>query len=150
MRIYATFGGSKNVSPDEDYPHTQMIWDNVRDDSGNMMNNLQSNVTLLFSKSNLRVGNRYVIECENIDGVRMVRPSLIQKTYKNPKCDIIRKINGDYTFIKGKYKNKLLSDLKINEFDEINNYLLWVAETTNNEATTINVLDMLKIIHNEK
>lgn len=154
MRVYATFDGIKDLEPDkyEEYSgNLQMIWKNLRNDAGEEMDGeFHSNRAKVFTKHQLRSGNRYVIECGSIVDNKILYPKSISHTFKNPKCGLIRKVSGDYTFIKGKFRGKWISKLSILEKEEMNRYLLWLGKNTNNEATVINVLNILKILSDEK
>lgn len=154
IRLYATFNGLKDLEPDK-YDcfagNLQMMWSNVRNDAGEeMKGEFHSNRAKLFNNITLRKGNRYVIGCKELKGQKIFFPTSIMNTNKNPRCNLIRKVGDDYTFIRGKFKGKWLSKLTILEKDEIKRYLLWLGGSTNNEATVINVLCMLKRIDDEQ
>ena len=154
IRIYATFNGLKDLKPDKNSIFTgnlQMIWEDVVNDLGEPINGTyHSNRAKLFNKITLRRGNRYVIDCKEIKDSKILYPTNIMNTRKNPTCGIIRKAFGDYTFIKGKYKGKWLNKMGRLEKVEIKRYLLYLGKNTNNEATVRNILNMLKILKNEE
>ncbi len=128
----------------------QLMWSNVRNDAGETVNGeFHSNRAKLFDTITLRKGNRYVIECKKLENQKIIHPVSIINTNKNPKCNLIRKVSDDYTFLTGKFKGKWLSKLTHMELDEMKRYLLWLGSKTNNEATVINVLNILKKINNE-
>jgi len=154
IRLYATFNGLKDLEPkksDNFVGDLQMMWSGVRNDAGeDMSGEYHSNRAKIFDTITLRKGNRYVIECKKLEGSKLIHPVSIRNTNKNPRCGVIRKVSDDYTFITGKFKGKWLSKLTLLELDEMKRYLLWLGSKTNNEATVINVLNILKKINNEK
>lgn len=154
IRLYATFNGIKDIKPDETSIFAgklQLMWTNVKDDTGQpIIGEYHCNRAKLFDNITLRKGNRYVLECKKINGTKIQHPTKIMNTNKNPICSIIRKAFDDYTFIKGKFKGKWLSKMTILEKDEVKRYLLYLGKNTNNEATVINILNMLKILDDEQ
>lgn len=154
IRLYVTFDGLKDLEPmkyEKFAGNLQMVWSNVKDDAGQVMKgNFYSNRAKLFENITLRKGNRYVVECKEVRDKKIYFPTSISNTNKNPRCNLIRKVADDYTFIRGKHKGKWLSKLASFEKDEIKRYLLWLGKNTNNEATVNNVLCMLKIIDDEQ
>lgn len=152
MKLYVTFEGIKDLEPDkyEEYSgNLQMVWNDVRNDAGELLIGRFYCSRAALPSLQLRSGNRYVLECNDILGNKILNPKSIKHTYKNPKCGLIRKVGEDYTFIKGKFKDKWLSKLNPNEQGEMSGYLLYLADNTNNEATVINVLEMLKKLNDE-
>jgi uncharacterized protein (DUF3820 family) len=149
MKIYATYKILEDIKPeyakDGKAGKLQLRWTNVSNDCGQPMPDVFSNTADIFKK--VKFGNRYVIEFKQLEGNRILYPTRVRLTNKNLKCGVIRKYEGEYIFINGKYKGKTLKDI---DKYELNNYLLWLGKHTNNEATVINILDILKIINNEK
>lgn len=154
IRLYATFNGLKDINPPKDSIFAgkiQLMWGDIKNDAGQPINGeFHCNKTKLFEKLTLRKGNRYVLECKEIVNKKINHPTSIMNTRKNPTCGIIRKAFDDYTFIKGKFKGKWLSKMTILEKDELKRYLLYLGKNTNNEATVINILNMLKILDDEQ
>jgi len=154
MRLYATFEGVKDIDPtkyDKFYGNLQLMWSNVKDDTGSPLNGVfHCNRAKLFESLTLRKGNRYVLGCKELKGQKIYFPLSVMNTRKNPTCDIMRKAFGDYTFIKGKFKGKWLKKMSHLEKDELKRYLLYLGKNTNNEATVINVLSVLKILDDEQ
>jgi len=154
MRLYATFNGLKDIDPtkyDAYAGNLQMMWSNVRNDAGQpLKGEFHSNRAKLFENVTLRKGNRYVLECKELKGQKVYFPTSIMNTRKNPTCGMIRKAFDDYTFINGKYKGKWLGKMTHLEKVEIKRYLLYLGSKTNNEATVINVINMLEILKNEQ
>lgn len=149
IKLYATYGGIKDLAKSNSkFPILQLYWLDIRDDSGKLINNIiYSNKSNILDKMNLKIGNRYIIYCKNLENNKIINPKSIKLTNKNMRCDIIRKAFGDYTFIRGKYKGKWLSKLNKTDLDQVTKYLLWLAKRTDNEATVINTLNMLEIIN---
>jgi hypothetical protein len=145
-RIYATFGGTKSIpSNNPDYPKLAFVWNKVCDDTGEeLKGSLISNRAKKLTDFQLRTGNRYIIECKEVCDGKILYPSSINHTNKNPKCDLIRFVKGKYLFIKGKYKNKTHDTI---DKSDLTNYLIWIAEKTTNEATVKNALNILKKIN---
>lgn len=152
IRVYTTYCGTRDTKPQNATPThgglIKLIWKDVVDDSGEkIIGTFLSNNTKIFK--NLKIGNRYIIECGELGVNHIKAPKSIKWTNKNPKCGLIRKAFGDYTFIKGKYKGRWVKNMSEIELCGLHEYLLWLAENTNNEATVINSLCILKKINNE-
>ena len=151
MRIYATYNGTKDIKPEfakEGKPgKLQLCWVDVRDECGNEIEDLFSNPANTYK--GIKKGGRYAIDFRSKDFHRIKYPTNVRKINKNLHCKLIRKLGDDFVFIKGKYKTKKVSELVLKNKVELNQYLIWLAENTYNEATIINVLTILEKINNE-
>lgn len=149
MRLYGTYSELRDIQPqyarEGKAGKLQLVWKDLRDDCGDpIAGEYFSNPTKASQKC--RFGDRYAIDFKRLEGKRIIHPTRIKQVPKNLRCDLIRSYNGDYVFIRGKYKGKKLSEL---DKGEITNYLLYLAEKSYNEMTVINVINMLKKLNDE-
>lgn len=144
MRIFATFKGASYllIKGSKDI---RLKWDDVSNEMGEQINNsLLSKKNSYLSEINLKVGNRYLLECKEIK-INHIQDITFGKTvYKNKRCDLMRKAYNTFHFIKGKYKGMKIDD--INHI-ELHNYMIWLAKNSNNESTIKNCLEVLEIIN---
>jgi hypothetical protein len=152
MRVYATYSGTKDIRPEfakeGKAGKLQLCWTNVRDECGQPIEDVFSNPADTYH--GIKKGGRYVIDFSSRYGNRIKYPKSVKKINKNLHCKLIRKIGDDYIFIKGKFRGKKVSEIILTDKYEFNQYLIWLAENTYNEATIIKVLNILEKINNEK
>lgn len=146
MRIFATFKGTSYLSKDErSKANTQLNWTNISNDAGHdISGDLISKKTSFLETINLRVGNRYLLECKDITFNKINSLTAGKVVYKNKRCDIMRKANGTFHFIKGKFKSMKLEEI---HHQEAHSYMIWLARNSKNEATIKNCLEVLEIIN---
>ena len=146
MRIYATYNGTEDIRPEFQIDGVagklQLKWKACRNDCGELIGTLYSNAANIYGS--LIKGHRYLIEFKKDKGNRLLYPTRVKKVGKNLRCDVIRKYDGSYIFIKGKFKNKKIEE--INK-QKLSDYLIWLGRNTENEATVINILEILKLTY---
>lgn len=146
MKIFATFKGVSYLSKDDrSKKNTRLNWTNISNDAGyEIEGDLISNKTSFLESTHLKIGNRYLLECKNIESNKIIVLTAGKTVYKNKRCDLMRKANGTFHFIKGKFKSMKLEDL---HKGELHDYMIWVAKNSKNEATIKNCLEVLEIIN---
>ena len=149
-RIYATYNGTKDIRPqfakEGKAGKLQLCWTGVRSGTGELMKEKYSNPALAFK--GIKKGSRYVIDFKEFEGDRLIFPTKVRRVGKNLNCKLIRKLDdNDYIFINGKFAGKKVSEIVLNDKQQLNSYLIWTGENTYNEATIINVLNILEMIN---
>lgn len=150
MRVYATYNGTKDIRPEfakeGKAGKTQLCWTSVRNDCGLSMRNKFSNPAKTFK--GLKVGDRYVIDFKELLDNRITYPTKVRRVNKNLLCKVIRRLDtDDYIFINGKYQGRKVSDIKNEDKEQLTSYLVWLGQNTYNEATVINVLNILEMVN---
>lgn len=132
-RIYATFLGSEIIGGTMYYKWGKIshYGDEVTSDT------MTSPISTNIKRIKPTIGTRFAIDCLEINKDKFRRITSIKNTYKNLKCDLIRKIGDDFIFIKGKYRGKRTSNIPKHK---IKQYISWLKDNTTNEATYRNCL----------
>lgn len=143
MRIFATFKGVVYESNERGGKMLLLNWVDVCNDAGQKLDGNFTSHKTIFSDI-LKIGNRYSIECVEVVANKISTIINTKSTSKNRRCDVIRKANGEYHFIKGKYKGKKSSEIDVGQ---LHNYMLWLAKSSNNESSITNALEILKLIN---
>lgn len=145
MRIFATFKGvTYLLKNDKSKNNTKLNWVNMSNDAGQDIEGDFVSNKVSFLEKNLKVGNRYLLECKNIDANKINVLTAGKSVYKNKRCDMMRKVNGTFHFIKGKFKSMKIEDI---HKGELHDYMIWVAKNSKNEATIKNALEVLEIVN---
>lgn len=136
-----TIFGTVNKYINHDNGTKTLVLSKLTDDFGNKRKGtFQIDCQMAIYVMNAKLGHRFMIKISE-NGICETR-----KVNKNPRCGIFRRFKDDFHIIGGKYQGK-----KVSELDklELNNYCVWLAQSSYNEMTIKNALTILKRI-NEK